>query len=66
MSWRSPGDHRVTGDDRTVGCLDADADVADRLLLAAAVGPGDSGDPDPEVGPETSQRAVGHRLRDLG
>ena len=48
MSWRSPG---ITGSramHRPVGELDADADVADRLLLGAAVGAGDPGDPDAE------------------
>ena len=49
-----------------VGEPRVEADVADRLLLAAAVGAGDPGDRDGDVGVEALQRPDRHRLGDLG
>ena len=65
-SLRLPGQGRVAGEHPAVGVDDADADVADRLLLGSAAGPGDAGDADAEVGAEALDRAAGHRLGDLG
>ena len=42
-----------------------DPDEADRLLGRAAVGAGDAGDADPDVGADALARAVGERDRDL-
>ena len=65
MSARPPGitGSRASARRRRAGRR---ADVADRLLLAAAVGAGDPGDRDGDVGIEALQRPVGHRLGDLG
>src|SRR4051812_20161352 len=62
----------ITWDDRVPGellpgsRLRAEADVSDRLLLAAAVGARDAGDRAGDVGVEAIERAVGHGLRDPG
>ena len=46
------GDDRVAGQRGAVGEAGVEADVADRLLLAAAVGAGDAGDRDGDIGLE--------------
>ncbi len=58
-------DHRVARERLAPRELHAHADVSDWLCLGAAVGTRDPGDPDPEVGAEALDRAVGHRLGDL-
>src|SRR5436309_1167725 len=62
----TPGDDGVPDELLAAGELGAEADVADRLLLRAAVRAGDAGEADRHVGAEAGQRAIRHRLGDLG
>src|SRR6478609_10022031 len=59
------GDDVLAGDRGAVGKASVEADKADRLLLAAAIGARDAGDRDGNIGLEALQGSKGHRLRNL-
>ena len=59
------GQDRIAGERLSPGALGTEADVADRLLLGAAVGARDAGDRSGHVRAEALEGAVRHRLGDL-